>query len=679
MYSIQNNSPAAGYIQWSNVNIQYNGVSYPIQDGYTNYIYVYWLASNPGAFVVSDTFPTLTPSDVLVFLNKSGIAMVVPTATILDGGLIVPGSIYANAIAANTITGNEIAAGAISADEIAANAVTADKVAANAIGAGAIAAGVIVADHIASGAITSDKIVSGAVTTDKLAARSVTANEMAVGTITAGSGIIADAAITNAKIVDLNAGKVTAGTLISVDGKTYFNLDTAEIRQAATVGGEALSIRLNPTEGLAFYQGTVKRGGMAMVGDKLALTTDIIKDPDVEGDYILFGDTPDHENVPSMLFYKSDVLRLELAINEGVYAGGSFRAYPETALWKSEIALAAGSYSGGPELTSSVSVVGQVTPHVTMRTLAQIGTFLNLDMYPTYLSLTDFTGELLRIARSEVSVSVPIRNDVPAGSWRNVLHGTMGGNDYYRISAGGASNAGELEIATADDATEPIYVSQYSGAFTTLVRRAALLDVNGNTSFPGSLAVGGAISSGGTAVSLATHTHGVLYSYTGNQGGGFQAWNLDGNTVLNPTGGWHYGMRIAHGDADTYYNVTLAVSFFDDNLKIRRKTGGVDQPWQTFWHTGNLNPMNIRAYWTAVIDPGSVAAKEGATLGPYWAWGAQMGDFVLVSSSAGFGELTVTAYVVATDQILIRLWNGKNSTAIDLPSSTWRAYVLYDN
>ena len=96
MYAILNNTPSPGYIQWSSVNIQYNGVSYAIADGYTNYTYVYWLAASPGTFVVSDTFPALTAADVLVFLNKSGIAMVVPSATILDGGLIVPGSVMAS-------------------------------------------------------------------------------------------------------------------------------------------------------------------------------------------------------------------------------------------------------------------------------------------------------------------------------------------------------------------------------------------------------------------------------------------------------------------------------------------------------------------------------------------------------------------------------------------------------
>lgn len=45
MYSILNNAPSAGYIQWSSVNIQYNGVSYAIANGYTNYTYVYWPSS----------------------------------------------------------------------------------------------------------------------------------------------------------------------------------------------------------------------------------------------------------------------------------------------------------------------------------------------------------------------------------------------------------------------------------------------------------------------------------------------------------------------------------------------------------------------------------------------------------------------------------------------------------
>ena len=60
-----------------------------------------------------------------------------------------------------------------------------------------------------------------------------------------------------------------------------------------------------------------------------------------------------------------------------------------------------------------------------------------------------------------------------------------GDNDGWRIVGGQtASNAGYLEIATMDDNSEPIYVRQYTGAYTTLGRTATLLGSDGSTSFP---------------------------------------------------------------------------------------------------------------------------------------------------------------------------------------------------
>jgi hypothetical protein len=76
----------------------------------------------------------------------------------------------------------------------------------------------------------------------------------------------------------------------------------------------------------------------------------------------------------------------------------------------------------------------------------------------------------------------------------------MADNDQFRILVGGtASNAGFVEIATADDGTEPIHVRQYTGVFTTLTRTATLLDGSGNTSFPGTLTAGSLVRSGGTS------------------------------------------------------------------------------------------------------------------------------------------------------------------------------------
>ena len=76
-----------------------------------------------------------------------------------------------------------------------------------------------------------------------------------------------------------------------------------------------------------------------------------------------------------------------------------------------------------------------------------------------------------------------------SGTTFRQIRGTCGDNDFWRIGGGATgSNAGYMEIATADDGTEPIYVRQYSGTFSDITRTATLLDGNGNTSFPGTIA-----------------------------------------------------------------------------------------------------------------------------------------------------------------------------------------------
>jgi hypothetical protein len=80
-----------------------------------------------------------------------------------------------------------------------------------------------------------------------------------------------------------------------------------------------------------------------------------------------------------------------------------------------------------------------------------------------------------------------------------LVRGNMGDNDQARILVGAtATNAGFLEIATADDGTEPIYVRQYTGVFSTLARTATLLDGSGNTSFPGTVTANGTTLTGNT-------------------------------------------------------------------------------------------------------------------------------------------------------------------------------------
>lgn len=113
----------------------------------------------------------------------------------------------------------------------------------------------------------------------------------------------------------------------------------------------------------------------------------------------------------------------------------------------------------------------------------------------------------------------------------DLIYGNMADNDQFRIRIGGtATNAGYVEIATADDGTEPIYVRQYTGVFTTLTRTATLLDGSGNTSFPGTV----------TAPTFS---------------GGLAASNLTGQTGMWTSAGRPGATRLYRNDYDDAYNV----------------------------------------------------------------------------------------------------------------------------
>ena len=87
-----------------------------------------------------------------------------------------------------------------------------------------------------------------------------------------------------------------------------------------------------------------------------------------------------------------------------------------------------------------------------------------------------------------------IVGSTPGTTPLDLVYGAMADNDQFRIRIGGTgTNAGYAEIATADDGTEPIYVRQYTGVFTTVARTATLLDGSGNTQFPGTLTAAGLV------------------------------------------------------------------------------------------------------------------------------------------------------------------------------------------
>ena len=134
-----------------------------------------------------------------------------------------------------------------------------------------------------------------------------------------------------------------------------------------------------------------------------------------------------------------------------------------------------GVYMNAGSITEMSATVGSSTAPVYMNagTITACGTSLGVSI----------TGNAA--TASKVIATVTGTNST------ELVRGNMADSGYFRILVGGtASDAGYAEIATADGGTEPIYVRQYSGAFTSLIRTATLLDESGNTIFPGAVAGG---------------------------------------------------------------------------------------------------------------------------------------------------------------------------------------------
>lgn len=110
-------------------------------------------------------------------------------------------------------------------------------------------------------------------------------------------------------------------------------------------------------------------------------------------------------------------------------------------------------------------------------------------LYKSYDILTWQTSSQTLYATRLRTTDITFPN---SGTSMRGIQGTVGDDDFWRIKGGAtASNSGYLEIATADDGNEPIYVRQYTGTFSTIKRTLTLLDTNGFAHFPSYINIGG--------------------------------------------------------------------------------------------------------------------------------------------------------------------------------------------
>ena len=144
-----------------------------------------------------------------------------------------------------------------------------------------------------------------------------------------------------------------------------------------------------------------------------------------------------------------------------------------------------------------------------MQVLDRTGVGTLWSICKTKFALKDHTHNYLPLSGGTLTGDLLFSD---SGTTFRQIKGTCGGYDFWRIGGGATKeNAGYMEIATADDGTEPIYIRQYIGVFATVKRTATILDADGNTSFPGTVAAAkfkGALEGNASTASNASRVNG---------------------------------------------------------------------------------------------------------------------------------------------------------------------------
>jgi hypothetical protein len=196
------------------------------------------------------------------------------------------------------------------------------------------------------------------------------------------------------------------------------------------------------------------------------------------------------------------------------------------------------------------------------------------------------------------------------------ITGQIGDNDYWRVYGNTVgSNEGYLEIATADDGNEPIYVRQYNGVFANIVRTATLLDESGNTHFPNTVYSGnGNSSEWQSAYSWGNHKAIGNNQYLGSDyvSGGSEKPNspyfgagklklqmLEGGQMGIPGFGWSDVLWMSsYTGSDVKMSTAIVSSKYNNRIGFVKQD--YDAPdWGTFhefYTTANFNASNYIPY-----------------------------------------------------------------------------------
>lgn len=287
-----------------------------------------------------------------------------------------------------------------------------------------------------------------------------------------------------------------------------------------------------------------------------------------------------------------------------------------------------------------------------------------------------------------------------------LVRGNMGDNDQARILVGAtASNAGYLEIATADDGTEPIYVRQYTGVFSTLTRTATLLDASGNTSFPGTVTAptfSGALSGNATTATTLATARTLTIGNTGKtfNGSANVSWSLaeigayaatnpagyttNTGTVTSVAGAGGYGGLTLSGTVTTSGSITLGgtpTGTWPISVSGNAATATTAGTWTTartltIGSTGKSVNGSANVSWSlaeiGAQPAGSYLTAEADTLATVTGRGNSTSSLVILSGKVSLGTSSTGTYNGNVTGLTINSTAEIRSTsAQNPPALTW--------
>lgn len=256
-----------------------------------------------------------------------------------------------------------------------------------------------------------------------------------------------------------------------------------------------------------------------------------------------------------------------------------------------------------------------------------------------------------------------------SGTTTRGIVGTVGDNDFWRVVGGAtATNSGFLEIATADDGSEPIYVRQYNnGKFSTLARTATLLDESGNTSFPGTVTAssfsGDLNGTANKANTLATSVTINGTSFNGSKNITTTRWGTARNIYIADSDSTNTGSAVSvNGSADATLKLPGTIKA---SLTGNASTATTLQTARTINGTSFNGSRNITtANWgtSRTITIGNTSKSINGSSDISWTLseiGAEPITKTLVSKSAKSGTIALTTdryqAMMATGNVTISL------------------------